>query len=49
MKGRDQHLPTRDCRHRWSRKSPVKIEEITGALSQHCGCRGLPDESHSVG
>ena len=37
------------CRHRWSRKSPVKIEEITGAFSQHCGFHtSTADESHSV-
>jgi hypothetical protein len=41
IKGRMWHLcdtyVTRVCRHRWDRKSPVKIEEITGAFSQHCG------------
>ena len=29
------------CRHHWSRKSPMKIEEITGAFSQHCGFHQL--------
>ena len=36
IKGRDTYR-TRVCRHRWSQNSPVKIEKITGAFSQHCG------------
>ena len=36
----DTYLP-RVCRHHWSRNSPMKIEEITGAFSQHCGFHQL--------
>ena len=32
---------THVCRHNWSRKSLVKIDEISGAFSQHCGFHQL--------
>ena len=35
---RDIYL-TLICRHCWDRKSQVKIDEISGAFSQHCHCR----------
>jgi len=31
---------THICRHCWSRKGPVKIDEI-GAFDQHCGFHQL--------
>jgi hypothetical protein len=39
---------THVCRHHWSRKSPMKIDEI-GTLSQQCGYTSIVDESHCVG
>ena len=41
---------THACRHRWSRKSSMKIDGI-GAFSQYCGFHptSTVNESHSVG
>jgi len=38
-KGRERHL-TQICKHRWSRKISMKIDEI-GAFSQHSGFHQL--------
>ena len=40
---------TRVSRHHWSRKSPVKLEQISGAFSAHWFSSAIDDDSHSVG